>query len=205
MTLLKSDIIGNKYGKLTVLSIVGVGGLVVVECECGTVKQIGFNVINRGITVSCGCYHVGNLKHGYSNRSELRTWNNIKARCCNPGRADYKNYGGRGIKICDSWINSFENFLKDMGDKPSPEMTIERKDVNGDYCPENCIWETRKVQANTKRNNRKLTYNGITKNIGEWATELGVTKPDNINKMLKRGKPFDEVVAFYMNKKILAL
>lgn len=205
MTLLTNKIIGEKHGKLTVVSVLGVGGLVLVKCECGTSKEIGYNVIKRGITVSCGCYHVGNLKHGLCSSAEHRAWSNIKARCTKPVRADYKNYGGRGIKVCDRWFNSFENFIQDMGLKPSPNMTIERIDVNGDYCPENCTWASRKVQANTKRNNRKLTYKGITKNIGEWASELNVKKPNSIHKMLRRKGDFGKVVEYYLEKNNLKI
>lgn len=102
------------------------------------------------------------------------TWAGIVYRCTNPKSKSYSDYGGRGIKICDRWLESFDNFFYDMGPKPSPDHSIDRKDVNGDYCPENCRWATFAVQARNKRSNIYLTHNGKTQHLLDWAEETGI-------------------------------
>src|SRR5215510_2760970 len=112
-------------------------------------------------------------EHGLTGTRVYKTWRSMKERCLNPKNPSYKCYGGRGIKICERWL-SFENFLADMGDKPLG-LTLERKDNNGDYTPENCYWATAKEQARNRGTNRYLTYNGITKTLTEWAEEKGMS------------------------------
>lgn len=112
------------------------------------------------------------LKHGGFQLSEYRIWQSMKDRCRNSNNVGYPNYGGRGIKVCDRWLDSehgFENFLEDMGPCPGPGYSIERKDNDGDYCPENCVWATRLEQANNRRTNVLLEYQGKLKTIAEWA------------------------------------
>ena len=98
----------------------------------------------------------------------------MKTRCSNPNDKHFDEYGGRGIKVCDRWLNSFENFLADMGEKPSPSHSIDRIKVNGNYEPGNCRWATPEEQARNKRDNRLVTYHNETKCVTEWARELGV-------------------------------
>lgn len=98
----------------------------------------------------------------------------MRQRCQNPNDRTYKNYGGRGITVCDRWLESFENFYADMGPKPSPKHSIERKDNDGPYSPENCRWATRVEQGRNRRNNRRVTIGGETKCLSEWAVVAGV-------------------------------
>ena len=97
----------------------------------------------------------------------------MKRRCLSPKRESYKYYGGRGIKVCDEWLHSYDAFLRDMGEAPEG-LSIERKDNNGNYCPENCIWATKLEQNNNMRSNRWLEHQGKRQTITQWAEELGM-------------------------------
>jgi len=110
-------------------------------------------------------------------------WSDLKQRCYNTNCKKYPIYGGRGIKVCDRWLESFSNFLEDMGEKPKG-FTLDRVDNNGDYSKENCRWATPKEQALNRRTNRLITFNGQTKTITEWAHELGIFH-NGLSKRLK--------------------
>lgn len=147
------------------------------DCECGNQTIVDAKHLKSGHTKSCGCYnreHTGEMRrtHGLSNTPTYNVWLGIKNRCENPHEIGYKNYGGRGIKVCDEW-HSFENFLRDMGEKPKG-MSIERKDNNGDYCKDNCKWATRTEQNNNRRNNIILEHDGKIQTMGQWAKQLGI-------------------------------
>jgi hypothetical protein len=148
-------------------------------CKCGIsvcVRQA--NLLN-GHTQSCGCYRTERtietlVRHGESKRigmpssPEWRAWVAMRSRCTKPSSRYYKHYGGRGIIVCERW-QSFENFLADMGRKPSVSHSIERCDVNGNYAPDNCVWATVEVQAQNKRNSVLLTFRGETLCAAEWS------------------------------------
>jgi hypothetical protein len=110
----------------------------------------------------------------------------MKQRCCNPKRTQYYLYGARGITICQRWLDSFENFLEDMGNKPDNSYTIDRIDVNGNYEPSNCKWSTKIEQGNNRRNNHYITVNGITRTLSEWAEVTGI-KRKTIQKRIEKG------------------
>lgn len=118
----------------------------------------------------------------------------------NVGRCKYVVNYHDGIKICDRWFHSFENFLKDMGERPSKEYSIDRIDVNGNYGPSNCRWATDKEQCNNRRSNAVVRYKGRTQNLMQWCNELHLNY-SNVNSMRIRSKrSFDEIVEYYKNK-----
>jgi len=145
------DITGKTYTRLVVLNRVfppnKKGSFWLCKCICG--KQITVRVadLNNGHTKSCGCLHKektsqANFKHGHSGKKgAYKTWKEMKSRCYNPKSTSWRFYGARGIKVCERWLHSFENFLADMGEKPSSEHSIDRIDSGGNYEPSNCRWE----------------------------------------------------------------
>lgn len=131
------------------------------------------------------------LKHGHTVGSMhtrvYSCWHGIIQRCTNPKASGYRRYGGRGIQVCDRWRESFDNFLADMGDPPTPAHSIDRyPDKDGHYEPGNCRWATPKEQGNNTNANRLLTYDGRTQTLSQWADELGV-KQNTLNYRLRRG------------------
>jgi hypothetical protein len=139
-------------------------------CDCGNQINVLLNDLRTDDTKSCGCFHSEiisernknkidklnpNFKHGLTYTNEYYIWKAMKQRCYNPKHKSWKNYGNRGIKICDRWLNSFQNFLEDMGTKPAPEYSIDRINNDGNYEPSNCKWATKSEQNNNKRNNKK--------------------------------------------------
>lgn len=114
------------------------------------------------------------VTHGRSKTLEYRLWHGVIARCINPSATDYHLYGGRGIKVCDRWRNSFEAFMEDMGERPSREYSIERIDGNGDYEPGNCRWATTLEQAHNRSNTRRLMWRGKLTVLAEIARALNV-------------------------------
>lgn len=152
------------------------------RCDCGITKTIRYDDLRSNRTVSCGCYNKENTKtkftaHGMRNHPLYNIWNSMIQRCYNPNSKSYKNYGGRGIIMCDEWKNELtgcEQFATDMGNRPSHKHSIDRIDVNGNYQPNNCRWATPDQQMRNTRRNKLLSYNGITKPLVEWAEEYNL-------------------------------
>lgn len=156
------DLVGKRFNRLFVEERVNdprQGSFWLCLCDCGERKVIRGDALRSGRAQSCGCrarqlFAEQNTKHGRARSIEFRTWHNIKQRCQNPGAASYKYYGGRGIKVCERWLASFEAFYEDMGPRPSPHHSIDRIDVDGDYEPGNCRWATAKQQVDNRRMNK---------------------------------------------------
>lgn len=174
--------IGERFGRLVVAEILpGKNGHTVLRCrcDCGSECTPRQDHILNGRTKSCGCYNrevakSNNTTHGKSDSKPYNSWVSMKARCENEGNTEYSRYGARGIKVCERWRNSFAEFWKDMGSTYRDGMSIDRIDVNGDYCPENCRWATPVEQANNKRNNFYISRNGETKSLAEWCRICGL-------------------------------
>lgn len=118
--------------------------------------------------------NIKNRTHFKTNTPEYRIWRGMKSRCYNSNERAYPRYGGRGIKICDRWMDSFENFLSDMGERPSKDYSIDRICNDGDYSPENCRWATRKEQASNYSRNVLVEYKGETKTLKDWCDQFGL-------------------------------
>lgn len=148
------------------------------QCVCGNLRKLRNKRLITGRSRSCGCQpNRGSLSHGYSRigqiKREFTSWQDMKQRCFNPRCRNYRNYGARGITVCERWIHSFEDFISDMG-PCAPGFTLERLDVDGDYGPENCRWATRMEQAQNMRKTIRITYRGLVHTLSEWARLLQV-------------------------------
>jgi hypothetical protein len=151
------------------------------DCDCGNRKVVRAARLRQGETNSCGCYHAeiagtNLVKHGMTGTPTWRSWACMVDRCTRKGHRSFKDYGGRGIIVCERW-RDFANFLEDMGEKP-PGRSLDRVDVNGNYEPGNCRWATGAEQARNKRNSRRITMAGETLCVAEWAERLDI--PQNL-------------------------
>ena len=152
-----------------------------VKCSCGVEKDVTSSSLLSGTTISCGCYaraHRGTfgVKHGGRNTPEYTNWRRMKSRCLNPNTPGFHCWGGRGIKVCKRWLNSFENFFADMGVRPTPQHGLERKNNNGNYTPRNVVWATPKEQGQNRRTTKRYQFQGKSMTIAQWAEELGVSE-----------------------------
>ena len=186
---------GSQFGYLTVVQEgprdSGRNRTAVCKCTCGTTKTVRLSNLHNGDTTSCGCQKAKSISaakavHGMAGTHVYGCWQSMKARCYRRSTAGYERYGGRGIIVCDRWKKSFEAFYADMGDPPSDQHSVERKDVNGNYEPGNCTWATDTEQANNRRNTVYITHDGRTESLATWARELGIPK-NTLRMRLHRG------------------
>lgn len=184
----REDLTGNVYGYLTVLRESSKRDserrrLWECECECGNIVLKSTKSLKDGECKSCGCKTTelriasGNvIKHNMSGTRLYRIWAEMKNRCSDSDTPAYKDYGGRGISVCSEW-QEFEPFMKWASDSGySDSLTIDRIDVNGNYCPSNCRWVNRIVQANNKRTSRYVEYRNEKHTISEWSKLMGINK-----------------------------
>lgn len=199
---LTQDLSGKEFNRLTVLNFAGYRkgkAWWCCVCVCGVVKNYRAAFLLREDIKSCGCLQreLASKKrktHGKTKTVEYRVWYHMIARCHTRTDKAYHNYGGRGITVCDAWRKSFETFLSDMGPRPGKAYSIERKDNNGPYSKENCIWTTKKEQQRNRRNNFFLTYKGETLCLTSWAERLRMHKT-TISARKRRGDTDEEALS----------
>lgn len=169
------------------------------QCVCGKIAVVLDNKLHSGHTRSCGCLHrevTSSVKrtHGRSKTSEHRIWSLMIQRCENPKNPAYPDYGGRGIAVCKEWRSSFEAFFLDMGEKPEGG-TLDRRDNNLGYSPDNCRWSTRQGQARNRRSDGRITYGGRSLMPVEWAEEIG-SKSNTIRQRIRSGWSVGRALGF---------
>lgn len=181
------DITGQIFGRWTVLAYAGsFNGMASwwCRCECGATAKVCGLKLRQGRSQSCGCLRLElQTKHGAARRGKesltYRSYVKAKTRCRNPNNTAYEHYGGRGIEFR---FNSFDEFLKELGPRPSVKHSVDRKDSDGHYEPGNVRWATQKTQMRNRRVNRKITANGVTRTLAEWAELNGI----RFNVIIKR-------------------
>lgn len=194
-----TDLSGQKFNRLTVIQLDhkkqqynkqgkpnGSIYYYLCRCDCGKEVVVCASSLTRGTTKSCGCLTHEKIiefnkrtkvKHGFRKTRLYREWQSMKGRCAYPSVNGYERYGGRGITVCDEWKNSFESFKNwALSNGYTDELSLDRIDVNGNYCPKNCRWATDIEQRRNTRSNHVVTYHGETHCLAEWAEILGVSK-----------------------------
>lgn len=198
----KTMYVGYKVGRLTVTEYLGVYGrkkkLWRCLCECGKSVIHTTSELNSNKVLSCGCLKLetGEKLKKYNDRDRklYYRWSNMKSRCYKPNNRAYKNYGGRGIKMCPEWENDFYAFRDwAIQNGYDESLSIDRIDVNGDYCPENCRWTTNKIQMNNRRSNRYITIDGVTKTMKEWSEIYGI-RYQTVQKRIGKGMSEQEAI-----------
>lgn len=191
---------GSRFGHLVIVSRLGLR--ITCRCDCGNETVVHIANLCTGHTTSCGCHRaettaVRSFRHGAARRGRhsaaYHSWASMLKRCHNPKSADYRNYGERGITVCPRWRDSFSGFLEDMGNPPDG-CSIDRIDNDGPYSRENCRWATRADQNRNTRRNHRITSNGRTQTLAEWARELGVHHT-TILRRLRQGQTPEQAVS----------
>lgn len=197
------SLIGQKFGRLTVIAVGELKGhsrMMICECECGVVKPVNKHNLRIGDSASCGCLQKDMIAFKSANAVqklhpvEYNTWVKIKARCLNPKDKCYFRYGGKGITMCERWVESFHNFLIDMGKRPADKCSIDRIDNNGNYTPENCRWADMTEQCRNRSVSVYLEHNGQRLTLKEWEPIVGV-KYKTLHFRYKKGWPTEKILS----------
>lgn len=187
------------FGRLTVIEpLYDRGGrfssIWICKCSCGNETRVDINNVKRGRTKSCGCIHKEAVtKHGMSRTVEHAAWRAMLDRCYREQNREYHRYGGRGITVCDEW-KEFEAFYRDMGDRPSPDHSLDREDNDKGYYKENCRWVTLDVQLRNMSTNVVYERNGQRKILTDWCNELGLNYNTVVSR-LRRGWSFERAIS----------
>ena len=191
------DLTGQRFGRLVAIRRVGTRQTSVLWeclCDCGNTTRVASIELRKGLVISCGCYRMERIStHGESKTRLYRTWCSMLRRCRSPMANYYKDYGGRGIKVCDEWhdYETFRDWARTNGYRD--DLTIERKDVNGNYEPSNCCWIPMAEQAKNRRNSVRVEYHGKQYILADLAREAGIGV-GTLRERLKRGWSLEQAV-----------
>lgn len=179
------------------------------QCSCGKIVNIVGHSLRRGLTKSCGCLHKETIRnnrfvHGNSRTPENRAWRGMIQRCTNPNNPAFKNYGGRGITICDEWRHDFMAFYNHVGKKPSSKHSIDRIDNNLGYFPNNVKWATRYEQNNNSRHNHIITVKNQTMTLTQWAIWAKIS-PKTLKRRIHAGWSAEKAIFKPVKQKCLIL
>lgn len=197
-----ADLTGVRFGRLIVLNKEpskrfpggSMGSRWKCQCDCGNVVIIDGSSLRNGSNLSCGCFNREvHTKHNKCYTKEYAVYYHLKQRCCDKKNPHYKDYGGRGITVCDRWIESFENFYEDMGECPK-EYTLERIDNDKGYSPDNCKWANRTEQSRNRRSNKKMYFQGQFMIFTDIAKILKVDKTTIRNWALKNDMNMEKIL-----------
>lgn len=208
------DLTGQRFNRLTVIKFIPYGEKTVrgynwlCKCDCGKTVKANASKLKNGLQQSCGClkeemkYNIGNVnkKYKFTCKRLYGVYKMMVARCTDPNIREYENYGGRGVTVCDEWLgelgyDAFAEWAFANGydkDAKRGECTLDRKDVNKGYEPDNCRWISNKKQQSNKRTCRQYTYNGETLGIAEWAERLGVSRSKMYHDLVIKGYKIEE-------------
>ena len=186
----------QRFGRLVVIDSIYIRGLGTgwkCLCDCGEETYVAGANLDSGNTQSCGCFdRERRITHGKTKSRVYVIWKAMRRRCQNPKAFEFKNYGGRGISVCERW-SIFENFYEDMGDPPAG-FSIERRDNDGNYEPSNCCWASAKTQLNNRRNNRFLEAFGKRLTLTQWSEELKIPMTTLRNRLDRAGLPAEQAL-----------
>lgn len=168
------------------------------RCVCGTTKRVSLYAVTSGKTQSCGCFHKETASkarktHGMTLTPEYKAWRSMRDRCQNKNDKAYRDYGQRGISVCQEWDKSFQKFFDHVGRRPSSGYSLDRIDNSKGYEPGNVRWATSLEQGRNKRNNVILQVNGVTKKIHEWVEETGIRRDRIYDRLAKGWTPLEAV------------
>lgn len=200
------NLAGKKFHRLEVLSLIGKDNanhaIWQCKCDCGNETNVQSSHLITGHTRSCGCLHKEVLtKHGCHGGKLYNAWQAMISRCYNSKTESYHNYGGRGITVCERWIDSPINFILDMGIPDNKKLTLERIDVNGNYELSNCKWASMKQQQRNKRNNNVIEFNGESLCLSEWCEKLNLKRSTLRNRLTVRGWSIEKSLSTPARKK----
>lgn len=193
--------IGDRYGLLTVIDGPIKDGRIwwLCRCACGTEKQVRQDHMRSQRVISCGCHQKRRTSevskiHGMKNTRIYTCWRNMKTRCYNPNFIGFDRYGGRGIRVCEEWQEFLPFYEWAMANGYKDDLSIDRIDNDGNYCPQNCRWATTKGQALNRSSNCLIEYKGVRRHISEWDKMIGSKKSGRVRARLNAGWSIEEAV-----------